>query len=167
MNGLGHSRLENEGLEAAFEKVLDGEGQHVIELVLRLVEKSVTEHSSEKRFTLENSARVLLIQCQQIPGIVTDTAEGVLNPPQLPLAAKPVLPNQLQLGVQTFLFVWTTRLLEGFPIYSIPNNQITYSIVFEMMPHSQITNIRMRLNTKKFRTNECTEYRQVDALSAM
>jgi len=131
VNGLGHARLEDKGLEAAFEKVLDGEGQHVIELVLCLVEKSVTEHSSEKCLTLEDSARVLLIQSQQIPGIVTDTAEGVLNPPQLPLAAKPVLPNQLQLGVQTLLLVWTTRLLERFPIYSITNKQITYSILLE------------------------------------
>lgn len=64
VDGLGHARLENEGLEAAFEKVLDGESQHVIKLVLSLIEKSVTEHSSEKGFTLEDTARVLLIKGQ-------------------------------------------------------------------------------------------------------
>lgn len=124
VDGLGHARLEDEGLEAAFEKVLDGESQHIIQLVLCLVEESVTEHSSEKGFSLEDTARVLLVEGQKISGVVTDAAESVLNPPQLPLAAKSVLTDQLQLGVQTLLLVRTTRLLEGFPIYSTPNKQI-------------------------------------------
>ena len=86
VNGLGHARLEDKGLEAAFQKVLDGECQHIIELVLRLVKEPVAEHPAEQCLALEDPARVLLVECQQVPCIVTDPAEGVLYPPQLALA---------------------------------------------------------------------------------
>lgn len=116
VDGLGHAGLENKGLEAALEKVLDGEGEDVIKLVLCLIEETVTEHPSEQRLSLEDPARVLLVEGKEIPRVVADAAERVLHPPQLSLAPKPVLTNQLQLRVETLLLVRTTRLLECLPI---------------------------------------------------
>ena len=116
VDGLGHAGLENKGLEAALEKVLDGEGEDVIKLVLCLIEETVTEHPSEQRLSLEDPARVLLVEGEEVPRVVADAAERVLHPPQLSLAPKPVLTNQLQLRVETLLLVRTTRLLECLPI---------------------------------------------------
>lgn len=99
VDGLGHAGLENKGLEAALEKVLDGEGEDVIKLVLCLIEETVTEHPSEQRLSLEDPARVLLVEGEEVPRVVADAAERVLHPPQLPLAPQPVLPHQLQLRV--------------------------------------------------------------------
>nr|AFK49357.1 unknown [Medicago truncatula] len=72
--------------------------------------------------TLKDTTRILLIQGQQTPCIVTDTAQSVLNPPKLPLAPKTVLSNQFQLSIQSLLLVWTTRLLECFPIVPVESN---------------------------------------------
>lgn len=44
VNGLGHSRFEDECLKATLEEVLNGESQDVIELVLSFIEETVTEH---------------------------------------------------------------------------------------------------------------------------
>ena len=90
VDGLGHAGLENKGLEAALEKVLDGEGEDVIKLVLCLIEETVTEHPSEQRLSLEDPARVLLVEGEEVPRVVADAAERVLHPPQLSLAPKPV-----------------------------------------------------------------------------
>ncbi|KAF1875696.1 hypothetical protein Lal_00006326 [Lupinus albus] len=114
---LDSSRFEDECLKAALKKVLDGESQDIIELVLIFIKKTVTKHSSKESFTFKDTTRVLFIKCQQIPSVITDSAEGVLNPPQLPLAPKSILSHKLQLCIQTLLLVWTTWLLERFPIY--------------------------------------------------
>ena len=123
VDGLGHAGLENKGLEAALEKVLDGEGEDVIKLVLCLIEETVTEHPSEQRLSLEDPARVLLVEGEEVPRVVADAAERVLHPPQLSLAPKPVLTNQLQLRVETLLLVRTTRLLECLPIWQTEQNK--------------------------------------------
>ncbi|KAI5416755.1 hypothetical protein KIW84_041683, partial [Lathyrus oleraceus] len=108
MNGLSHARFENKCLKAALEKVLHSKSQNIIELVLSFIKKTITKHSPQKCFTLKDPTRILLIQRQQIPRIVTDTAESVLNPPELPFAAKTVLSDELQLSIQSLLLVWTT-----------------------------------------------------------
>ena len=117
VDGLCHARFEDEGLEAAFQKVLDGECEHVIELVLSLVEEAVAEHPAEECLALEDPAGVLLVEGEEVPCVVSDPAECVLHPPQLPLAPETVLSNQLQLSIQTLLLVRTTWLLERLPIY--------------------------------------------------
>lgn len=119
VNGLGHTRLEHQGLKTALKKVLDSKGQHVIELVLALVQQPVPVHPPQQGFTLENPTWVLLIQCQKHPRIVTNATECILHPPELPLAPQPILTNELQLRVQTLLLVGTSGLLKGFPIWGI------------------------------------------------
>ena len=116
VDGLGHAGLEDEGLEAALEEVLDSECEDVIEFVLCLVEETVTKHAAEESLALKDPARVLLVESEEVTRVVADTAEGVLHPPELPLAPQSVLSHQLQLRVQTLLLVRTTRLLERLSI---------------------------------------------------
>jgi len=83
---LGHAGLEDEGLEAALEEVLDSECKDVIQFVLGLVEETVAEHAAEESLALKDPARIFLIESEEITRVVADAAEGILNPPQLPLA---------------------------------------------------------------------------------
>lgn len=91
VDGLGHSRLEYECLETTLQEVLDGEGENVIELVLTLLEEPVAVHPAKKSLALKDTARVLLVECEKIPGGVPDPAERILDPPELALAPEPVL----------------------------------------------------------------------------
>ena len=116
VNGLGHSRLEDEGLQAALEEVLDREGENIIELVLALVKEPMAVHPAKKRLTLKDPTRVLLIEREKLPRGVPDAAQGILHAPKLSLAAEPVLAYELQLSVETLLLVRTPWLLESLPI---------------------------------------------------
>jgi len=99
VNGLGHAILEDDGLEAALEEVLNSKGKHVIELVLSLTKETISVHAAEERLTLKDTAWVLLIQGEQLPGCISDSAQGILHAPQLTLAPQPILTNQLQLSI--------------------------------------------------------------------
>lgn len=99
MNGLRHPRLEHKRLEAALEEVLHSESQNIIELVLSLVKEPVPVHPSEEGLSFKDPPRILLIQCQKLPGRIPDPAQSKLDPPQLPLASEPILTHELQLGV--------------------------------------------------------------------
>ncbi|KAM1433624.1 hypothetical protein ACFX1T_015464 [Malus domestica] len=74
MDGLCHTSLEHNRLQAAFKEVLDIQSQDIIELVLPLVQKLITVHPPEESLTLNNPTRVLLIKGQKLIGIVSDTA---------------------------------------------------------------------------------------------
>jgi hypothetical protein len=99
VDGLGHAILEDDGLEAALEEVLNSEGKHVIKLVLSLAKKTISVHAAEERLALKDTAWVLLIQGEQLPGCIPDTAQGILHAPQLALAPQAILTNQLQLSI--------------------------------------------------------------------
>ena len=99
VDGLGHAILEDNGLEAALEEVLNSKGKHVIELVLSLTKETISVHAAEERLTLKDTAWVLLIQSEKLPGCISDTAQGILHAPQLTLAAQAILTNQLQLSI--------------------------------------------------------------------
>ena len=116
VDGLGHAILEDDGLEAALEEVLNSEGKHVIQLVLTLTKETIAVHAAEKRLTLKDTARILLIQGEQLPGCISDTAQGILHTPQLTLAPQAILTNQLQLSIKTFLLIRTPWLLESLTI---------------------------------------------------
>ena len=116
VDGLGHTRFEHLGLKTPLQEVLNSQSKNIIELVLALFQKPIPVHPSQKSLTLKDTARVLLIQGKKFPGSITDTAQSILNPPQLPLAPKPVLSNKLQLSIQTFLLIRTSWLLESLSI---------------------------------------------------
>ena len=116
MNRLGHTRLEHNSLKTTLEKILHGQRQDVIQLVLALVEKAVPVHLPEERLSFEDPLGILLVERQKISSRVTDAAQGVLDSPELTLVAETVLADELQLGVETLLLERTSRALEGFPI---------------------------------------------------
>lgn len=116
VDGLGEPSLEDKGLEAPLEEVLDGEGEHVIELVLGLVQEPVAVHAAEKGLALEDAARALLVQGQELTGVLADPRQHILHAPQLPLGPQPVLAHQLQLCIQTLLLERITGLLERLAI---------------------------------------------------
>ncbi len=59
MDALGQAQLEDLGLEAALQEVLDLQAQHVIELHASLVENADADETSQKCVALEQATRVL------------------------------------------------------------------------------------------------------------
>jgi hypothetical protein len=116
VDGLGHAWLKDKCLKTALKEVLYSQGQDIIELVLTLIQKPIAVHPPEKSLTLKDTTGVLLIKGQKHPRIVTNTAQSILNPPELSLASQPILSNELQLSIQPFLLIWTAGLLKGLPI---------------------------------------------------
>lgn len=112
VNRLGHARLEHQSLKASLKKVLHSQRQNIIELVLTLIQKPISVHSSKKGLSLKNSTRVLLIEGEKHPCIVSDAAQYVLNPPQLSFTSETVFSHQLQLSIETLLFIRTPRFLK-------------------------------------------------------
>ena len=111
-----HTSLEYKSLKAAFKEVLHRQGQDIIKLVLALIQKPISIHPAKKSLTLKNPTWVLLIKGQKIPSSISYAAQSILNSPELPLASQPVLSHQLQLSIQSLLFIRTTRLLKCLPI---------------------------------------------------
>ena len=95
MNRLRHTRLKHNSLKTTLEKILHGQRQDVIELVLALVEKPVPVHLTEKRLSFEDPLGILLVERQKISSRVTDAAQGVLDSPELTLVAETVLADEL------------------------------------------------------------------------
>ena len=116
VDGLGHASLEDKSLKAPCQEVLSSEGKDVIKLVLTLSKQPIAVHAAEQCLTLKDTARILLIQGEQLPGCISDTAQGILHAPQLTLAPQAILTNQLQLSIKTFLLIRTPWLLESLPI---------------------------------------------------
>jgi hypothetical protein len=135
MNGFGHARLKHKSLEASLQEVLHGESQHIIELVLAFIEKTIPVHASQQSLSLEDTTSVLLIQGQQHTSIVADTAQSVLHPPKLTLVAETILSDQLQLSIETLLLEGPARLLKSLPIY--PKTKTSY----QNLIHRQKTTI--------------------------
>jgi hypothetical protein len=135
MNGFGHARLKHKSLEASLQEVLHGESQHIIELVLAFIEKTIPVHASQQSLSLEDTTSVLLIQGQQHTSIVADTAQSVLHPPNLTLVAETILSDQLQLSIETLLLEGPARLLKSLPIY--PKTKTSY----QNLIHRQKTTI--------------------------
>jgi hypothetical protein len=123
VDGLGEAELEDLGLEAALEEILDVEGEAVIQAHARLVQDSDPHQASGRRLSvglrpvcersapdqgiaLKEALRVLVVELQQFTGGAADLGEGEGDAPDLALVAQAVFARQLQLGVQA-------RRLEG------------------------------------------------------
>lgn len=116
VDGLCHPRLEDESLQTALQEVLHGESEDVIKLVLSFLEEAIAVHPAKQGLSFENPARVLFVQREKFPCSIANPAQRVLHPPQLPLAAKPILADQLQFGIKPLLLVGTAGLLECLPV---------------------------------------------------
>lgn len=113
---FGHTSFEHQCLEAAFKKVLNSQGQHVIKLVLALIQQPVPVHPPHKCFTLEYPTWVLLFKSKKHSCSITNAAESILHPPKLPFASKTVFSYKLQLSIQSLLLIRATGLLKSLPI---------------------------------------------------
>jgi hypothetical protein len=56
MNGLRHAILEDNGLKAALQEVLNSECKHVIKLVLALTKKTISVHAAQECLALKDMA---------------------------------------------------------------------------------------------------------------
>jgi len=112
VDGLGQPLLVHFRLEATFEELLGSQLQHLIEFELVVLQQSVTVHPPQQGGTFKNALRIIRFKSQQSTGGLTELRQGILNAPDFPFTAQSILPNQLELSIQTFLLVRTTRRLE-------------------------------------------------------
>ena len=94
---------------------------------MRGSDQSQTSHTTDDSSTLEDAARVLLVQRQQLTSSLhhqpphkthlADLGKHQLHSPNLTLAAETVLSANAELLVQTLTLVRATRRVEGKTIY--------------------------------------------------
>lgn len=113
VDGLGKTGLEDLGLEAALQEILNLQGQDVIQLHLVLVQDTNADQATDQSVTLEQAAGVLVLEGQELTGSTTDVGQGVTNAPDLALVAETVLTNELELLVETGGLEGTTGDLVG------------------------------------------------------
>ena len=96
VDGLRETALEDLGLEATLQEVLDLEGQHVIETHAGLVEHTDTDETADKGVTLEETLRVLGVELQELTSSTTNLGEGKTNAPDLALVAETIFTSKLE-----------------------------------------------------------------------
>ncbi|GET93191.1 40S ribosomal protein S9, putative [Leishmania tarentolae] len=104
VHGLGKASLEDDRLQAALENVRHRQRQHVIQLVLLLVEEAVLVAAAHYGGTLQQAAWVVLRQRQKQTGRAAHLRQRHVHAPDLTLAAQTVLAAQLHLAVEALLF---------------------------------------------------------------
>ena len=124
---LRQTQLEHLRLQSAVHQLRRAQLQHVVQLLLLLRHQSQTGHTTDDSSTLEDAARVLLVQRQQLTSSLhhqpphkthlADLGKHQLHSPNLTLAAETVLSANAELLVQTFTLVRATRRVEGKTIY--------------------------------------------------
>lgn len=132
---LGESRLEDLGLEATLEEVLDLEREDVIETHAGLVEDTDTNKTTDQGVTLtgeivcsvalgltdegfiethlEETLGVLLVELEELTSGTTDLGEGERDAPDLVLVLETEFSSKLELGIETSGLVGATRDLSG------------------------------------------------------
>ena len=101
VDGLGEALLVDLGLEAALEELLGGELQDGIEVELVIRQKAVAAHAAEEGGTLEDALGILGVEGQKGTGGLAELGQGVLDAPDLALAAEAVLAAHLQFRIET------------------------------------------------------------------
>lgn len=116
MDRLGQSLLVDLGLETTFQQLLGCQLKDGIQLELIISEQSVPAHAAKQSSTLKDSGGILGVQRQQRTGRLSQLGKRILNTPDFTLTAKTILSNKLKFGIQTFLFVGSSRSLERLAI---------------------------------------------------
>ncbi len=117
VDGLGQADVEHLRLETPLQEVLDLEAEHVVELHLGLVEDADADEASEQGVALEQAARVLLLQREQISGRLADLGERVADAPHLLLVAQAELADELELLVEALLLEGAARRRIDFVVH--------------------------------------------------
>lgn len=95
MDGLGQSALEDLGLKATLQEVLNLQGQHVIETHTGLIEHTDADETANEGVTLEETLGVLVIELEQLTSSTTNLGKDETNAPDLALVAQTVLAGEL------------------------------------------------------------------------
>lgn len=106
VNGFGESKLEDLGLQAPFQEVLNLEAEHVIELHAAFVQDSNADQTTQQCVTLEQPAGIFVLKGQEVTSSLADLGQSVLDPPDLTLVLQAIFTNELQLLVQTGFLKW-------------------------------------------------------------
>ena len=105
VDGLGQTALEDLGLEATLQEILDLEGQHVIETHARLVEHTDADETANEGVTLEETLGILVIELEQLTGSTTNLGQDEANAPDLALVAEAVLDTMVRVEQKTTVYV--------------------------------------------------------------
>ena len=106
---------EDAGLQSAFEQLVEGHGEDVIEPVLVFaVQQPELEHLPEQGRALEDPALVLWLQGEEFSRTLTKPGEDELDAPNLSLALQSELATYLDLLIVPLLLEGPARLLGGF-----------------------------------------------------
>ena len=117
VDGLGQADVEDLRLETPLQEVLDLEAEHVVELHLGLVQHADADQASEQGVALEQAARVLLLEGEQISGGLADLGERVADAPHLLLVAQAELADELELLVEALLLEGAARRRIDFVVH--------------------------------------------------
>ena len=116
VDGLGEALLVDLGLKTTLEELLGGELEDGIEVELVIRQETVARHATEEGGTLEDALGILGIEREESTGGLAELGQGVLDAPDLALAAEAVLTDELELGVEALLLVGTAGRLEGLAV---------------------------------------------------
>lgn len=113
VKGLGQRLLEDEGLQAAGEKVRNLDSENVIELTLVLIEKPQASAPPQESGTLEDALGILLVKGEKLTSVLPHLGEEELHAPHLTLVLEAELADKLHLIVEALLLERTPRGLRG------------------------------------------------------
>jgi len=101
VDGLGQTDLEDLGLQATLQEILNLQGKHVIETHAGLIEDTDANETANEGVTLEEALGVLVFELEELTGSTTNFGEGEGDTPDLALVAETVFTGKLQLGIET------------------------------------------------------------------
>jgi len=116
---FGEALLEDLSLKTALKELLGRKLKDEIELELLLGEESKAGHFPHEGLSLEDPFGILRVEGEEGTGGLTELGKGELNPPDLPLAPKSVLSDELELGIKTLLLVGPPGGLGGLPVVPV------------------------------------------------
>ena len=108
VNRLGKTELEDLGLEAALEEVVDLEAQNVIELLLGLVEHTNADETANQGVTLEQTLGALVLKGEQLTGGLADLGKGEGDPVDLNSLNKEK--ERKSIKFSPILIIWSWRM---------------------------------------------------------
>eukprot|EP00341_Mesodinium_pulex_P015906 CAMPEP_0116889512 /NCGR_PEP_ID=MMETSP0467-20121206/41_1 /TAXON_ID=283647 /ORGANISM="Mesodinium pulex, Strain SPMC105" /LENGTH=138 /DNA_ID=CAMNT_0004556327 /DNA_START=197 /DNA_END=612 /DNA_ORIENTATION=- len=103
--------FEDHGLQSAFEQLLGGQTQHVVEFVLFLAEQPLAVQASQQGVGLEDALLVVLGLAQQRTCGLTQLGEGEQHAPDFTFVLESVLADHLHLAVHALLLETPLRAL--------------------------------------------------------
>ena len=107
------SILRDSGLKSTIEELVKSKTKDVIELEFFSGEEPISVHSSKKGSTFKQSSGVLFFEGEKLTSCFSEFGEGEMDSPYFSLILKPVLADELEFVVNSFLFVRPSGSLEG------------------------------------------------------